>query len=226
MSDYCQTLPESILSGGGSSTEKSDLKGFLESKLPHGDKKEVDGEFKKVLVLAAQKSKNKKQKPVRKSKQYLTAKERRNLGLYRLPKKGLKYSSFLPLNSLWNGYMKELLDLESLQKGGWSPNLNEETRQLQLQMRVCRADFHGASVKVVGADCNSHIGLQGIVVMETKNTLQIIGKDNKLRILPKVGSSFSFKVEEYLFTVPGVSIDSKPGERATKKLKNKFPCEF
>jgi len=226
MSDYCKPLPENILCAGGSSTDNSDLKAFLQSKLPHGDRKEVDGEFKKVLVLAAQKSKQKKQKPVRKSKQYLTAKERRSLGLYRLPKKGLKYSSFLPLNSLWNGYMKELLDIDALEKGGWSPNLNEETRQLQLQMRVCRADFHGAALKVVGADCSSHIGLQGIVVMETKNTIQIISKDNKLRILPKLGSSFSFKVNDYLFTVPGVSIDSKPGERATKKLKNKFPCEF
>jgi len=225
MSDYCKPLPENILCAGGSSTDNSDLKAFLQSKLPHGDRKEVDGEFKKVLVLAAQKSK-KKQKPVRKSKQYLTAKERRSLGLYRLPKKGLKYSTFLPLNSLWNGYMKELLDIDTLEKGGWSPNLNEETRQLQLQMRVCRADFHGAALKVVGADCSSHIGLQGIVVMETKNTIQIISKDNKLRILPKLGSSFSFKVNDYLFTVPGVSIDSKPGERATKKLKNKFPCEF
>jgi len=226
MSDYCKPLSDDIISAGGSSSDKSDLKGLLESKLPHSDKKEVDGEFKKVLVLAAQKSKQKKQKPVRKSKQYLTAKERRALGLYSLPKKGLKYSSFLPLNSLWNGYMAELLDLPSLEKGGWSPNLNEETRQLQLQMRICRADFHGAAVKVVGADCSTHIGLQGLVVMETKNTIQIISKDNKLRILPKLGSSFSFKVGEYLFTVPGVSIDSKPGERATKKLKNKFPCEF
>jgi len=226
MSDYCKPLSDDIISAGGSSSDKSDIKGLLESKLPHSDKKEVDGEFKKVLVLAAQKSKQKKQKPVRKSKQYLTAKERRALGLYRLPKKGLKYSSFLPLNSLWNGYMAELLDLPSLEKGGWSPNLNEETRQLQLQMRICRADFHGAAVKVVGADCSTHIGLQGLVVMETKNTIQIISKDNKLRILPKLGSSFSFKVGEYVFTVPGVSIDSKPGERATKKLKNKFPCEF
>merc|ERR1719290_214560 len=117
MSDYCKPLSDDIISAGGStSSDKSDLKGLLESKLPHSDKKEVDGEFKKVLVLAAQKSKQKRQKPVRKSKQYLTAKERRTLGLYRLPKRGLKYSSFLPLNSLWNGYMAELLDFDTLEK--------------------------------------------------------------------------------------------------------------
>lgn len=229
--DYCKPLEDKILAVVGSSgvagfSDKSELKKFLETKLPHGDRKEVDGEFKKVLVLAAQKNKNKKGKPSRRSRQYLTAKERRSLGLYRLPKKGLKYSSFLPLHSLWTGYMDELLDLDSLEKGSWSPNLSEETRQLQLQMRICRADFHGAAVKVVGATCSTHMGLEGIVVMETKNTIQIISKDNVLRILPKLGSSFSFKVNKFLFTVPGNSIDSKPGDRATKKLKNKIPCEF
>jgi len=237
--DYCTPLEDNILAVAGHSDgvcnldkselkngDKSELKKFLETKLPHGDRKEVDGEFKKVLVLAAQKNKNKKSKPSRRSRQYLTAKERRSLGLYRLPKKGLKYSSFLPLHSLWTGYMEELLDLDNLEKGGWTPNLSEETRQLQLQMRICRADFHGAVIKVVGATCSTHMGLEGIVVMETKNTIQIISKDNVLRILPKLGSSFSFKVGEFLFTVPGVSIDSKPGDRATKKLKNKVPCAF
>eukprot|EP00092_Neocalanus_flemingeri_P034268 GFUD01037265.1.p2 GENE.GFUD01037265.1~~GFUD01037265.1.p2 ORF type:complete len:230 (+),score=65.68 GFUD01037265.1:838-1527(+) len=229
MTDYCKHLPENILSVGGPgphSSDQSDLKLFLETKLPPSDRREISGEFKKTLVLAAQKSKQKKNKPARKSRQYLTAKERRALGLYRLPKKGLKYSSFLPLHTLWTGYMEELLDLASLEKGGWSPNLNEETRQLQLQMRICRADLHGASVKVVGANCSTHMGVEGIVAMETKNTIQIISKDNTLRILPKLGSSFSFRVGEFLLTIPGACIDSKPGERATKKLKNKFPCEF
>jgi len=232
--DYYKPLADNILAIAGpscssvnfSNGDKSELKKFLETKLPQGDRKEVDGEFKKVLVLAAQKNKNKKSKPSRRSRQYLSAKERRSLGLYRLPKKGLKYSSFLPLHSLWTGYMEELLDLDNLEKGGWSPNLSEETRQLQLQMRICRADFHGAVVKVVGAFCSTHIGLEGIVVMETKNTIQIISKNNVLRILPKLGSSFCFKVGKFIFTVPGASIDSKPGDRATKKLKNKFPCGF
>ena len=122
--------------------------------------------------------------------------------------------------------MTELLDLESLEKGGWSPNLNEETRQLQLQMRVCRAELTGALVTVASAQCPGHVGVTGLVVMETKNTLQIIGQDNKLRLIPKTGSSFSFRHGGYKFTIPGSSIDSKPAERITKKLKNKYPCNF
>ena len=98
--DYYKPLADNILAVAGpscssvnfSNGDKSELKKFLETKLPQGDRKEVDGEFKKVLVLAAQKNKNKKSKPSRRSRQYLSAKERRSLGLYRLPKKGLKYS--------------------------------------------------------------------------------------------------------------------------------------
>jgi len=203
-----------------------DLKDFFAKKLPPGDRKEVTGEFKKTLVLAAQRPKKGKGPQVRKSKKQLTAKERRNLGLFRLPKRGLQYSSFLPLHNLWAGYMNELLDLEGLEASGWKPCLNEEPRQMQLQTRLCRADLHGAMVKVAAATCPSHKEVQGLVVMETKNTLQILGKDDTLRVIPKLGSSFTFVVGGYLFTIPGASIDSKPAERATKKLKNKVPLNF
>jgi len=230
-SNFCQPLPERYTKGLNGQSDKghkkaSDLKDFFAKKLPPGDRKEVAGEFKKTLVLAAQKPKKGKGPQVRKSKKQLTAKERRNLGLFRLPKRGLQYSSFLPLHNLWTGYMKELLDLEGLEATGWKPCLNEEPRQMQLQTRLCRADLHGAMVKVAAATCPSHKEVQGLVVMETKNTLQILGKDNTLRVIPKLGSSFTFVVEGYLFTIPGASIDSKPAERATKKLKNKVPLDF
>jgi len=224
--DPCKTLSDNILSVAGPSGIKDNIRTLFEGHLPPGDVKEINGELKKTLVLSYQKPKRTKSKPIRKSKKPLTAKEKRSLGLYRLPKKGLKYSSFEALNSMWNGYMKELLDLESLESGGWSPNLNEETRQLQLQMRVCRAELSGALLSVASASCPSHVGVTGIVVLESKNTLQIISEDNKLRLIPKLGSSFSFNFQGYKFTFPGSSIHSKPAERITKKLKNKYPCDF
>ena len=123
--DPCKTLSDNILSVAGPSGIKDNIRTLFEGHLPPGDVKEINAEFKKTCVLSYQKPKRTKSKPIRKSKKPLTAKEKRSLGLYRLPKKGLKYSSFEALNSMWNGYMKELLDLESLESGGWSPNLNE-----------------------------------------------------------------------------------------------------
>lgn len=222
--DPCKALSDKILTPGPGNSDS--FKTLLENRLPPGDKKEINGEFRKTLVLSYQKPKLTKSKPVRKTKRPLTAREKRDLGLYRLPRKGLKYSSFESLHQLWLGYMTELLDLATLEAGGWSPNLCEETRQLQLQMRVCRADLTGALVTLASAACPSMVGVSGLVVMETKNTLQIIMKDNKLRLIPKSGSSFSFQVGGYNFTLPGSSIASKPAERITKKLKNKYPCDF
>lgn len=226
--DPCKPLPDKILAPGpGPSSQGPDnIKTFLENRLPPGDKKEINGEFRKTIVLSYQKPKRTKSKPVRKTKKPLNSKEKRDLGLYRLPRKGLQYSSFDSLHRLWLGYMTELLDLQSLEAGGWIPGLSEETRQLQLQMRVCRADLTGALVTTSSASCPSMVGVSGIVVMETKNTLQILMKDNKLRLIPKSGSSFSFQVGGYKFTLPGSSILSKPAERITKKLKNKYPCNF
>ena len=180
--DPCKPLPEHLLRQSSSAPVcKDSFRTLLVNNLPKGDQKEIDSEFKKTLVLAYQKPKLLKNKPFRKTKKPLTAKEKRSLGLYRLPRKGLKYSSFVSLHSLWSGYMTELLDLQALEDGGWTPNLNEETRQLQLQMRVCRADLTGALVTVATAACPSHVGATGLVVMETKNTLQIISLDDKLR---------------------------------------------
>ena len=47
--------------------------------------------------------------------------------------------------------------------------------------KLLKADYHGAMVTVSASKCPSLIGQTGIVVMETKNTFQIIRKDDKLR---------------------------------------------
>ena len=102
----------------------------------------------------------------RRKGKYLTAFERRRLGLNKLPKSGLVYDDFRDVHRLWIGYMLELL-----------PNLEKHLDE-SLQMRVCRADFHGALVKVTRSNVASQVGTEGFVVMETKNTFQILTKEN------------------------------------------------
>ena len=103
----------------------------------------------------------------------MTAFERRKLGLLKLPRNGLVFDDFKEMNRLWIGYMNELL-----------PNLGDRKSGLtdeSLPMRICRADLHGAHVKVTRSNVASQVGLEGFVVMETKNTFRIISKDNKVR---------------------------------------------
>ena len=67
------------------------------------------------------KSRIKKPPPKRRSsKKYLSARERRAMGLNRLPREGLSCADLLPLHDLWKGYMADLVDFDKVKnsKGG------------------------------------------------------------------------------------------------------------
>lgn len=44
-----------------------------------------------------------------------------------------------------------------------------------------KCDFHGAHIKVISSKCCSYIMVAGVIVLETKNTFQIVGVDSKLK---------------------------------------------
>ena len=50
-----------------------------------------------------------------------------------------------------------------------------------LHQQIAKADYHGCLLMITRSKCPSHIGIKGIVVLETKNTFQIICEDDKLR---------------------------------------------
>jgi len=201
---------------------------FLTQKLNPSVHDEIDDALKKTYVLEAQKSRRKKKsKKPRISNKQLTSKEKRQLGLYRLPKIGLLYTNFIELNDMWTQYMRQLLDTPGLTESGWCPSDNLDNAKMhELQIKICRADLHGAVIKVENAECPTHIGKEGICLMDTKHTLQIISADNKLRIFPKKGSVFSLLVDGFRFTFPGSSMLAKPAERSVKKPKAKLPLNF
>jgi len=208
---------------------KKTLKEFLAETLPQSERKEIDDEFKKTLSLTKG-QKAKKVKPVKKRRpgQYLTAKERRSLGLNRLPKRGLNFEDFHPMHDLWLDYMRKVVgnSAKRPQVKETSPSTVHTLGDEQLQMRVSRADLHGAFVKVVKAPNPKLIGMEGYIVMETRNTFQLVTKRSKRKIVPKSGTYFTFCVDEILFTVDGSTMCMKPSERAVKKWKNKPPLEL
>jgi ribonuclease P protein subunit POP4 len=207
-------------------TKEDDLEEFLAQRISFRDHGQIDDVFKRRLFLEGDKTRKKWKKKPRVGKHQLTAKEKRNLGLDRLPKTGLQFTNFTDLSNLWLTYMRDLLGTDGLIKSGWSPGNLEEPLLQTLQMKVTRADFHGAIMKVVSADCPTQVGRQGICLMETRHVFQILSADNRLRMIPKKGSAFSIEVSGFLFTFPGSSMISRPAERSTKKPKNKPPLEF
>lgn len=101
------------------------------------------------------------------------------LGLRKIGcKNGMKYNDLLPLNQLWLNYMQQMLGSKLLTNIPKDPtDSNWETVNQQL----IKADFHGAEIAIVGSKCPSLIGLNGIIIQDTKNTFRICGKDNIIR---------------------------------------------
>ena len=142
-------------------------------------------------------------KPVKENKQnrnrkkVLTSIEKRKLGLHKLPRTGLKYRSFASLHKFWVEYMENFLDLEAR----YANCLRHKAHVLKkfklifyfklcstsganqdlLHQRIAKADYHGCLLMVTRSKCPSYIGAKGIVVLETKNTFQIICEDDKLK---------------------------------------------
>ena len=85
-------LPDTFYEGLKSS--EKDATAFFETRVKECDRREIPDEFKKTLVLEAQKLRRTKFHKPRISKKMLTSKEKRELGLSRLPKIGLNYQQF------------------------------------------------------------------------------------------------------------------------------------
>ena len=110
-------LPPAL--GGSSNPEEENtaekVKEFLKKHVPKCDQNEIDEEFKKNVPLAKQQKKKIAQpKKTRKGK-YLTAREKRDLGLCKLEKDGLKFETFKKLHYLWLDYMREIIDFGKIE---------------------------------------------------------------------------------------------------------------
>lgn len=165
----------------------------------------------------------------------LSARQRRKLGLYQIPKEGQKYSIFEPLHSLWLGYIREILGNE-INTGGQGA-----------AAKLASADFHGAGVEVVRSGCVSRVGIKGIVIKDSRFVLEIITPKNQIKTVPKEGTIFRIEVPakdkeettapasaedkqpdqdagtgKFVFELHGDQFSYRPADRATKKFKTHF----
>ncbi|KAG4435507.1 hypothetical protein IFR05_009006 [Cadophora sp. M221] len=159
------------------------------------------------LVRKAKESRKKKQKPVP-----LSARQKRALCLYDIPKSQQKYSIYEPLNRMWVGYVQELL---------WEDGV---MRQVTTSMatRLCSADFHGAELEVVRSRCVSRVGVKGIVVRDSRYVFEVVTKGDGVKTLPKEHTVFRFTVprpkKEEAEAVEGAKDEAMvEGEKETPK---------
>ncbi|KAI0336435.1 RNase P/MRP p29 subunit [Cubamyces sp. BRFM 1775] len=133
----------------------------------------------------------------RKAAGMMSLKEGRRKGLWRLRKEETRFSLFLPLHSLWLGYMSELLGLSpppSTMRGDPAATVGGAAG---MHAKLIKADFHGSVLTVRKSKNPCLVGLSGIVVHETENAFKVITQKDQLKLIPKQNSVFVLAVPLY-----------------------------
>ncbi|KAI0646959.1 RNase P/MRP, p29 subunit [Trametes meyenii] len=133
----------------------------------------------------------------RKASGILSKEEGRQKGLWKLRKEETKFHLFLPLHSLWLGYMSELLSLSSRPATTIGDPVVAMPSAAGIHAKLIKADFHGAIVTVRQSKNPCLVGLSGIVVHETENAFKVITRKDQLKLIPKSNSVFVFAVPLY-----------------------------
>ena len=83
---------------------------------------------------------------------------------------------------------------------------------------LIKHELIGLKVEVEKSSNKSQIGIKGVVVNETKNTLIIKTKENEKRIQKK-NATFVFKIPGHKVRVDGNRIVARPEDRIKLKVK-------
>ncbi|KAL1140495.1 hypothetical protein AAG570_000427 [Ranatra chinensis] len=183
----CDKLPDKILEKTiGFSTEIEDQEvSYIQSRIPSNDHYEITKLLHKNFPISKERQIVKK-RAYRKGRQkrqtgcQLTSTRRRELGLHKLSRSGLKFTDLLPIHAIWVDYMRTYLGLDEFSKKKWYKVLHISIWTLFSKL-LWKADYHGAYISVIRSLCPSFVGLEGILVMEMRNVFKIVSKDDITR---------------------------------------------
>ncbi|KAJ6221002.1 hypothetical protein RDWZM_006814 [Blomia tropicalis] len=141
------------------------FKTFVQDRIP---RKDIGEDFKyKVYSLYETIDENKPKggKNIRNKKPTKRLNCRQKKALFDIRKDNLSYKDFATLNQLWHSYFQSILS---------------EVKTQADELKLSRADYHGAFLMVYASQNPTVIGLQGYVVQESKNTFRLINSNNRL----------------------------------------------
>ncbi len=201
--------PKNEEESGGKKGKNID--GFLRKHLPDNKQRDstIDNLRHRVFFIDNTDRPKKRFDLKRKRRHKLTSKEKRQLGLFKIPR-DQQYVSFLPLHTLWQEYVRDLIDFS---------RITEQNKQTTIQQKLLKADYHGAILTVTKAKNPSMIGHTGIMVQETKNVFKIVSKDNKVKMIPKENTVFTVEVEGFRLDIDGSHFRFTAAERVHRKFK-------
>ncbi|XP_034949838.1 ribonuclease P protein subunit p29 [Chelonus insularis] len=196
-------------------SREHDILDFLKTYLPNTDTKDIVGDIDTTYILDKVKSHMQKVKP--KKKTFLSSRQRKRIGIKTIGlNTKLKYADFLPLKKLWLQYVLKTLEIDDFCKLPVSPT---DPQWETMNLKLMRADLHGADMAVVKSKCPSLIGIRGILIQETKNAFRVIGEDNTVRTIPKMAVVVDIFLVGVKLTLFGKEFCIRPAERCVKKFK-------
>jgi ribonuclease P protein subunit POP4 len=169
----------------------------------------------------------------------LSAKEKRQLGVFKLKKEEIRYSIYRGLHEMWIRYMLEILGF--LKDGKAVPAaINRPVTASGHGSLLASADFHGAEIEVVRSSDAGKVGLKGIVVRDTQFTFVIVTRKDEIKTVPKRNAVFRYEIplpeepdeagkddngeeegmrRKLVFEVHGNQFEFRPADRANRKFK-------
>mmetsp|Transcript_5757 Transcript_5757/g.9968 ORF Transcript_5757/g.9968 Transcript_5757/m.9968 type:complete len:351 (+) Transcript_5757:346-1398(+) len=136
----------------------------------------------------AQQLKNRRHVP----KPLMGAQERRRHKLHQIPSDLWEYSLYEPLHERWTEYAQQLL-----------VKSRDSDSDAEWLSQLVTMDLHGSIVKVVRNKDPARVGVKGIVVMDTCNTLHLISQENRMHVVPKKGGVFEMETKGQRMIIHG-----------------------
>lgn len=166
-------------------------------------------------ITAQAKAKQRQRQRIRSRNGRAVAKTKRENGLIIPSGKtaaGMEYAKLEFLRKLWLAYADDLLQ--------------GCTTGEMAAVRLVRADFHGATIKVVQTKTPPALGIEGTVVQETAAVFKVVTRENVCKTVPKAESIFEVMTPKFKVILFGKNICQKPSERSKKKNKVKYTIEI
>ncbi|EFE29682.1 uncharacterized protein ARB_03023 [Trichophyton benhamiae CBS 112371] len=147
----------------------------------------------------------------------LSAREKRDLEVHKLPKEEMKYEIFKGLNQLWTEYMWQVLDLvprSTSDSTGKTPTpAMEKSNRISAAShgsKLASADFHGADIQVLTWFYRD----LAIPKEHTIFRFEIPPPSD-----PNTEARTGFEAKNFVFEIHGNQFENRAPERANKKFK-------
>lgn len=129
-----------------------------------------------------------------------------------IPPDQRKYEIYEPLAKIWQDYAKQVVGDGNMTQAG---------------DKLLRMDLHGATVEISRSLDPNLVGVAGILIVETANTILVVTRRNKIVTVAKNCAFIRFSVGDiHTFELALPMIPYRASERSARKVKKKHMSMF